>query len=119
MIPHPVVEGDDDIAEVVECPWEWEKDEIEQYLHILLSEAVTGIVRNYLAFGETDDWSGEQRDEFVKAIARVTDEYRGMKKMIQQVVRSYTTVFSQLDTWTDVKKDEFIKAIVRITDKML
>jgi hypothetical protein len=31
-IPHEVFGGEDDIAELVECPWDWEKEEIEEYI---------------------------------------------------------------------------------------
>ena len=32
LIPHEVVTGDDGIAEAAECPWEWEREEILQYV---------------------------------------------------------------------------------------
>ena len=35
QIPHLVAGGDDDIADFVECPWGWEKEDIESYVESL------------------------------------------------------------------------------------
>ena len=44
LIPHEVEEGDDNIAVVADCPWEWEKEEIENYVTI---KGFEGLVKIY------------------------------------------------------------------------
>ena len=80
MIPHVVVEGDDDIAEFAECPWDWDKEEIEEYLKELLGKE---IIENPALFAQPlDSYTHEQRLEEMKLLSRIIKKYKVMLDML-------------------------------------
>ena len=80
MIPHVVVEGDDDIAEFAECPWDWEKEEIEEYLMELLGRE---IIENPALFTlPSESYTHEQRMEEMKLLWRIIKKYKVMLDML-------------------------------------
>ena len=83
MIPHLVVEAGDDIAEFAECPWDWEKEELEQYMKVLHSEEVEEAVRNNIAaYGQYESRTEEQKMEFEKIIIIICEKYEAMMNML-------------------------------------
>ena len=83
MIPHLVVEAVDDIAEFAECPWDWEKEEMEQYMKVLHLEEIEEALRNNLGtFGRYESLTQEQKDELEKIIIRICKKYDAMMNML-------------------------------------
>ena len=46
LIPHIVETGENGIAEEADCPWEWEKDEIEEYVNALFVKEMVELYRD-------------------------------------------------------------------------
>ena len=52
------MEGDDDVAEFVECPWDWEKEEIEQYIEALQIREIAEVFDiSQAAYGQLESWT--------------------------------------------------------------
>ena len=78
-----MVEGDDDTAEFAECPWDWEKEEIEKYMKVLLADEVMEFARNNLRrFGQLESWTQEQIQESVNTIIGIAGKYSDMMNML-------------------------------------
>ena len=83
QIPHEVVEGDDDVAEFAECPWDWEKEEIEQYIEALHFRKIAEVFdTSHAAYGQLESWTRDQREELMKTVARIIEKCRIMMDIL-------------------------------------
>jgi len=77
---HLVVEGEDDTAEYAECPWDWEKEEIEEYLKELCGKE---ILENPALFTQSPDTATvNQMREEIKLVRRIIKKYKAMLDML-------------------------------------
>ena len=77
------MEGDDDVAEFVECPWDWEKEEIEQYIEALQIREIAEVFDiSQAAYGQLESWTRDQRVELMKTVAKINEKCRVMRNIL-------------------------------------
>ena len=82
-IPHEVFGGGDDIAEMVECPWDWEKEDIEEYITKLCFKEVEEFqLENPALFEPYESLTPEQALELGRFLAKTSQKYKAMTNML-------------------------------------
>ena len=77
------MEGDDDVAEFVECPWDWEKEEIEQYIEALQIHEIAEVFdTSQAAYGQLESWTHDQRVELMKTVSKIIEKCRVMRNIL-------------------------------------
>ena len=77
------MEGDDDIAEFAECPWDWEKEEIENYIKALHYDEIVEVLDNsQTVYGEHESWTDDQKAEIFKTVVKIIEKSGVMLKML-------------------------------------
>ena len=77
------MEGDYDIAEFAECPWDWEMEDIENYIKALhYDEIVEALDNSQNAYGQHERWSDDQKAEVFKTAVKIIEKCGAMLRML-------------------------------------
>ena len=77
------MEGDDEVAEFSECPWDWEKEEIEQFIEALhFREIVEVFDFSQAAYGQRESWTRDRKDVFFDTVARIIEKCKVMMNIL-------------------------------------